>query len=291
MLGYVKCEPGSLLVRRHALYRALYCGLCRSTRRHFGIASSPFHSYDFVFLAAVRLLVLETPYTVEKRICPTHPFRRRPMVADDPVLKDTAFCQLLLIREKMADDLADRDTPFLRRLVCRLWLPWLNGEIKRAGKKDESYRSLAAEMKRRFEDCRELEKENASLDDMCSDFADTLSLLSAFRCEGTAARILVGIGDKLGRFLYTLDALDDLERDKKRGAFNPVLARLEKTEDRSAVLNELDAVQRFYLREAELALALAEGDRELYAICENVLQRGMVAEEDRVLHKRKEQGS
>ena len=69
MLGYVKCDPGELLVRQHGLYRALYCGLCRSARRGFGAASSPFHSYDFVFLAAVRHLVLGEPYRIERRRC------------------------------------------------------------------------------------------------------------------------------------------------------------------------------------------------------------------------------
>ena len=129
MLGYVKCEPGALLVRQHNLYRALYCGLCRSTRKHFGLASSPFHSYDFVFLAAVRTLATGSGYTLEKRACFAHPFRRRFVVADNEVLRDTAFCQLLMIREKMTDDLSDRDARFSRRAICRLWLPLIRREV------------------------------------------------------------------------------------------------------------------------------------------------------------------
>lgn len=290
MLGYVKCDPGALLVRQNALYRALYCGLCHSARKHFGIASSPFHSYDFVFLAAARLLALNAPFSLEKRFCPTHPFRRRFMVADNPVLSDTAFCQVLLIREKMTDDLSDRDAPFFRRLICALWRPLLNGEIRRAGKRDAAYKALADELSAAFAAGRAREKEGAALDDMCSDFAGILSRLAAFHADGNPGRILAGLGDKLGRFLYTLDALDDMERDGKTGAFNPVLTALRKSDKAEERLGELDAVQRFYLREMEFALALTEGDKDLYGICENIIQRGLPLEEKRVMEKRKELG-
>lgn len=288
MLGYVKCDTGALLVRQHGLYRALYCGLCRSTRKHFGLASSPFHSYDFVFLAAARLLVLEVPYSIEKHRCPTHPFRRRPMVADNQVLKDTAFCQLLMIREKMTDDLTDRDGRFFRRMLCRLWLPFLNGEIRRAGKKDESYRGLAEDMRMAFKEGREKEKRGATLDEVCSDFAGILSRLASFRSDGEAKRILAGTGDKLGRFLYTIDAMDDLKRDAVSGAFNPVLHLLRSSDDCTGQLDEIHAVQRFYLREIELALALASGDKDLGSICENIVRLGLVKEENRVLKEGKE---
>ncbi len=286
MLGYVKCDPGTLLVRQHNLYRALYCGLCRSARKHFGLASSPFHSYDFVFLAAARLLVFGDAYTVEKHICPTHPFHKRAMVADNDVLKDTAFCQLLLVREKMKDDLADRDSSLFRHIACRLWLPLLNGEIRRAGKKDPAYRELTEELSAAFAAGREKEKQGQGLDDMCSDFALTLSRLSSFRAEGKQNRILSGLGDKLGRFLYTLDALDDLEKDRKKGAFNPILNCFSPLDDQK--ISQIDDVQHFYLREMELALALADGDGDLSAICMNVVTRGLPHEEKRVLKERKE---
>ncbi len=289
MLGYVKCDAGELLVRQHRLYRALYCGLCRSGRKHFGIASSPFHSYDFVFLAAARLLSAGESITVEKHRCPTHPFRKRPMAADCGALTDTAFCQLVMIREKMRDDLKDRDAGFFRRILCRLWLPLLNGEIRRAGKKDPAYAALADTMEKAFEESREKERRQTDLDGMCSDFAGILSALASFRTAGTPARILSGLGDRLGRFLYTIDAVDDLPRDAKKGAFNPVLLRFGGLEGALDHLSELEDVEAFYLREMELALALAEGDRDLLAICENVVTRGLWKEKKRVWDKRKGQ--
>ncbi|MBQ3865615.1 MAG: hypothetical protein II776_01840 [Clostridia bacterium] len=288
MLGYVKCDPAELLVRQHGLYRALYCGLCRSAVRGFGVASSPFHSYDFVFLAAVRHLVLNEPYRIERRRCFLHPLRRRPAAADNAVLRDTAFCQLLMIREKMRDDLADRDAPFFRRLACRLWLPLVLGEARRASKKNGAYAALSDRMEKAFCDTRAKEAAGADLDCMCGDFAGILSDLASFGTEGREKRLLAGLGDKLGRFLYTLDALDDLEKDEKKKAFNPVLSACGGSEGLREKLGELDAVQGFYLREMDLILGLIDGDRDLAAICENVVRRGLAAAEKRVLEKREE---
>ena len=34
MLGYVRNEAGEMLGKHHALYRATYCGLCRSVKKN-----------------------------------------------------------------------------------------------------------------------------------------------------------------------------------------------------------------------------------------------------------------
>ena len=57
MFGYVRPYVPDLRVREHELYRAVYCGLCRSMGKHTGCASSFTLSYDFVFLAAVRMVL------------------------------------------------------------------------------------------------------------------------------------------------------------------------------------------------------------------------------------------
>ena len=287
MLGYVKCDAGELLVRQHGLYRALYCGLCRSARKNLGLATAPFHSYDFVFLAAARHLFLKEPYVIEKERCFLHPFRRRAVVADNPVLRDAAFAQLLMIREKMLDDLCDRDGSFFRRLVCRLYLPFLRREEKKALRRDPSLQELSDFAHAAFARERQREKDGGDLDDMCSGFGAILSRFAAFRAQGNEAILLGGLGDKLGRFLYTLDALDDLEKDAKAGAFNPVLNRYGDSEETKKHLTELDAVQGFYLHEMFLALSLVDGDPDLSAICENVVCRGLAKEEKKVLEKRK----
>ena len=58
MLGYIRTSQGELRVREYEVYRALYCGLCKHMGKCTGQCSRMTLSYDFVFLAALRSIIL-----------------------------------------------------------------------------------------------------------------------------------------------------------------------------------------------------------------------------------------
>ena len=66
MFGYVKPYSQELLVKEYELYRAAYCGVCRSMKNNTGIFSPFTLSYDIVFLAFVRLIILDEELKTEK---------------------------------------------------------------------------------------------------------------------------------------------------------------------------------------------------------------------------------
>jgi hypothetical protein len=51
--------------------------------------------------------------------------------------------------------------------------------------------------------------------------------------------ILRQAGEHMGRFIYLLDALEDLERDRRRGSYNPLAGMMEEGADREEVLDIL----------------------------------------------------
>ena len=55
MFGYVKPVVKELLVKEHEFYKATYCGICRSMKKHTGGLSIATITYDSVFLALVRM--------------------------------------------------------------------------------------------------------------------------------------------------------------------------------------------------------------------------------------------
>ena len=57
MFGYVRPYTPELLVKDNELYRATYCGLCRTMGKTTGKLSKLALSYDFVFLALLRFAV------------------------------------------------------------------------------------------------------------------------------------------------------------------------------------------------------------------------------------------
>lgn len=289
MLGYVKCEPGEMLVKHHSLYRAAYCGLCRSVKRNTTRFLLPFFSDDWVFLAVIRMAVSGEEIKTEKDFCLLHPFRKdHRRIADNASLRYAAVTSLIFTYEKMRDDLTDRDSSFFRRLLIRAWAPLLSRRIRRLCKEDPDLYEFSRRIAALLAEERELEEKNADLDAMCSHFASCLSLAFSYGLAGEEERLLGAIGDRVGRFLYTLDALDDLEKDGENGAFNPILRRFSSVEEAKGHFPEIDLVLAFYVQEAKSALDLVSGEKNMLAVCDNIISHGLPGAVRRILKPKME---
>ena len=77
MFGYIKVERDELRVREYEYYKATYCGLCRSMGKCTGQCSRMLLSYDFTFLAGVRMALCGEKPQFKRRRCIAHPLRRR----------------------------------------------------------------------------------------------------------------------------------------------------------------------------------------------------------------------
>lgn len=276
MLGYVRTDIGELRVKHHRLYQATYCGLCHSIKKNASRALLPFLSYDFVFLAILRLLVSGEQIELEKQFCLLHPFKdKKKRVRDNASLRYASYAALFLTYEKMQDDLLDRDTSVFRRFLVSLWHPFLKRACRRAVRKHEDLLPLYDMIAAGMEEGRASEIQNASLDEMCNSFSRILSAIFSFGFEGKDARILSSVGAFLGRFIYTLDAADDLKQDEKNGSFNPILLQYGSAEKAAEHFEELDLVLSYYVNRIKLALDLLEGDENLYAICDNIVCHGL----------------
>ena len=118
---------------------------------------------------------------------------------------------------------------------------------------------------------------------MCASFATCLSQIFSFGLEGEKQKILASIGDHLGRFIYTLDAMDDLEEDEKNGSFNPILSRYGSAEKAKEHFPELDMVLAFYVSQMKLAFDLLEGDPAPSAVCENIICLGLTRASGKIM--------
>jgi len=265
-----------MLGKHHSLYRAAYCGLCRSVKKNATRFLLPFFSDDWVFLAVLRMAIGGEEVKTEKDFCLLHPFRKdHRILADCASLKYAALTSLVFTYEKMQDELLDGDISFGRRLLCSFFSPRLKKAIRRNGKKNPEFFLLYQDLSHLLEEGRKLERQNADLDAMCSNFASCLSIAFSYGLEGENKRLFAGIGDRIGRFLYTLDALDDLEKDEKSGAFNPILHRYSSATEAKKHLPELDLVLSFYIQEAKLGLDLIRGEKNLIAVGENIICHGL----------------
>ena len=279
MFGYIKPFVPDLRVREHELYRAIYCGLCRSMGRHTGCASRLTLSYDFAFLCAVRLTLEKTKMDVKVTSCALSPWKRRPIMEDNPALAYCAAAAAILTKEKVQDDI--NDSKGLEKIAPRLLMPAAKGMAKRALKLDSTL--PVKEISDGLSRLSQLEAEGCPSVDLVADcFGDVLSAIFAHGLSGGDKAIASAIGKSIGRVIYVLDAADDMEKDKKKGNYNPL--NIEPMSPES-----LSLAVRLELSRDEAAVNLMdyEGSIELRELIYNILYEGLPKEADRIFGKKK----
>ena len=216
MFGYVKPKQGELLVKEYEFYRAVYCGVCRSTKAQLGSMANILHSYDSVFLALVRMLFIpEEQIGAAPQRCIAHPAKKKPMLNRNDATDYTARAFAILTYYKLRDDLSDESLG--RRMVTNLLTP-----IFASAKNKAALENIAEICRDRLERITALEKSGCvSVDEPASLFGELLGAIFSEGLSGSDAKITYQCGYHLGKFIYAADAAEDYESDRKEGKYNP----------------------------------------------------------------------
>jgi hypothetical protein len=284
MLGYIRTATPELKVREQEFYRALYCGLCKHMGKCTGQCSRMTLSYDFVFLAAVRMALTGEKVTLTRSRCLLHPFRRKPMAANSPTLSYCAYASALLVYHKLMDDLADeRGLKKARALLCR---PFLSPAYRRAKKQ---YPQLDGIIAQHLQSLTRYEKDLAappSADVPALYFGELMEAVFAEGLTDTNARIAGAIGRAVGRWIYLVDAADDLAEDRKKNRFNPYL-RLFEGEPTPENWETVKLALTALLCDAERAYLLMDSypAHDLQGILANLLYLGLPQKAEQIIQR------
>ncbi len=218
MFGYVKPLYSELKVREYELYKSVYCGLCHSLGKKTGCASRLSLSYDFVFLALVRMSLSKEAGTINRHRCIAHPTKKRPVTVGSKELDICARLSSLLTYYKLIDDINDERG--FKRLTSLILLPFAKKMKKKANIETLAFEIISDKI------CKlsQLEKAKCqSIDEAAEPFGELLSYICSYNYEENSkeARIAAQIGRHIGRFVYIIDAVDDFEKDIKSGSYNP----------------------------------------------------------------------
>lgn len=285
MFGYIRVERNELRLREYEYYRATYCGLCRSMGKCTGQCSRLTISYDMAFLVSVRLLLEDTPVEMKRRTCAVHPFKKRAMMEQNDALRYAANASAILSYEKCRDDI--RDERGGKRAKARMRALMLRRAYKRAS---SELPALADTVRSHLARLSEEERKRApSVNAVASVFGELLGDVFAHGLAEHEVPLAKRIGYEVGRFIYVLDALDDLAEDEKRDRFNPLLlvygglmSEEDKTSVRSALVAGLCDLERAF------DLLPKRDDPTGREILNNILYLGMPAAIDKVLCGHKE---
>jgi len=218
MFGYVRPMRDELKCRDFDLYRATYCGLCRSMRQRYGLLAPMFLNYDFTFLALL-LWEPEECFVPCSGRCHANPLRKRPMCPDSPALALAADTSVILTWWKLKDSV--QDSGFWKGLPARLLALLLKRGYRRAAERQPEFDRVVSDCLRELS---ALEQENCSSIDRTADTFARL-LQAAAPGDGERGRIISQILYHLGRWIYLVDARDDQKEDCAAGRYNPLIAR------------------------------------------------------------------
>lgn len=225
LFGYIRPLKAELLVREYEQYRGIYCTLCRSMGRAYGRISRLTLSYDATFLVMVIAgLSEECPHFSSGR-CVVNPMKKCLYSSGNgKAFEYAGALSILLTDAKLQDDQADG------KLFAKIRAGFLRLLGSRSKKKAaKAYPSLAKLVETYVQAQRAVENQpgaslDASADPTARLLADAFRMLSPD--DEKKALILEELGYFLGRWIYLIDAADDLSDDLKKGNFNPFIGYL-----------------------------------------------------------------
>ena len=213
MFGYVTANEPELKVREYQEYKAYYCGLCHVLKKKYGFVGQMTLTYDMTFLIMLLTSLYECEPRAEEHRCKVHPVRKQKMLINK-FTEYGADMNMLLTYHHLMDDWKDEGS----RAGC-VGAGLLRGTYRKLKKKyPKKSRAMAYWLHR----LHQLETENEkSIDRVAGCFGKIMETILVYQ-KDIWEDSLKRLGFFLGKFIYIMDAFDDVEKDIESGSYNPL---------------------------------------------------------------------
>lgn len=283
MFGYVKLFKPTIRMGEYEMYKGIYCTLCKRLGKRYGLLSRFTLSYDMTFLALLQIALSEDDAHFCPSRCSFNPTKRCLKAQNTAAIDRAADIGTILAYYKLKDTIADEG--FGKRLGAWCALPFATAAHKKAKKNVPHIDEAVAEM---MDAQAAVEAAHTdSIDRAAEPFALMLQTLAGgIAADDTQKRVLERFGYCLGRWVYLMDAVDDLQKDLEKGRYNPyILSRHLQKGDADGVKEARDYslyTLNACLAECKAAYDLLEIHR-FDGILRNILEEGMAHAQKRVI--------
>ena len=218
MLGYIMAYKPEMRIKEFEMYKAVYCTLCKQLGRDYGIFARFTLSYDFTFLALLKMSLTDGDTECERKRCAFNPLKKCNYCKTNTDDFDfSAAVAMIMMYYKLLDNISDEKG--IKRLGFMALKPLFALAYKKAAKKQPEADRIVADY---ITAQNILEKQNCdNLDAAANPTAECLSKLFMLCAENDFnKRALSRLGYCMGRYIYILDAAADLEKDIRKNRYN-----------------------------------------------------------------------
>ena len=233
MFGYVVINEPELKVREHKKYKGIYCGLCQILKRKYGPFGQLCLNNDMTFMALLHMSLYEgeLPGTERDYRCKLHPIKKV-HIYDNLHLEYAADMTMILgfylARDHWKDD---------RQITALIHYYALRKKVWKLSKVYPRQHKAVKNYVRRLEAAERANEQN--LDHLAGLTGQMLAEIFDWKSDAWAD-MLNRVGFYLGKFIYIMDAYEDLETDIEKRKFNPLIPYKEREDFEDFVYGILD---------------------------------------------------
>ena len=274
MFGYITVNKPEMKFKEFDIYHSFYCGLCRVLKDKYGKTGQLTLTYDNTFLAMLLTGLYEPETLLGETKCTTHPLEKH-ATRINIYTEYAADMNILLSYYQCLDDWKD-EKKYSKAVM--------SGALKKAKEKAAArYPEKAAVIEEKLEaiSCCEA-AQDTDMDRAAGLFGELLAEIFVVREDEWASQ-LRQMGFYLGKFIYLMDAYEDLEKDQKSGSYNPLLTWFGQKDCEEKCLTVLNMMMAECCRAFERLPILEHAE-----ILRNILYSGVWLKYEVVRAKRKQ---
>ena len=237
MFGYVIPDKNNMYIKDFNVFQAYYCGLCKALSRSGSQLSRLCTNYDTTFYNALLHSLTDTEVKIERKLCLING-KKKPVIVTDDLTRKVADLSVLLVYYNALDDVHDGKKS--RAAVVGVLAARKRAAARRLPEAD-------ALMKESFRKLDILEKRDSAQLDLVADCFASL-MRDVTRTLIPTDEHIDAFMYNLGRLVYFFDAADDVEKDAKKGRYNPLIAAYGKCDTKAEFLEKNAQELDFLLR-------------------------------------------
>ncbi|MCQ2399597.1 MAG: DUF5685 family protein, partial [Clostridia bacterium] len=212
MFGYVKPDSPYMYMKDLTLYKAMYCGLCKSIGKYCGEKARLVLNYDLTFLSVFLHNVMNVDVEIKEETCVIHHIKKRPVAKPDFLSEKIGALNVILAGKKLQDDVDDENKGKIKNA-------FFSSSVAIAKKKEGLLSDTVDVCYKRITD---YEKTNGKDAVVVSEFfGELLVEIVKVISENYFTEDIRTVVFNLGKWIYLIDALDDYDKDIKKKSFNP----------------------------------------------------------------------